>query len=99
MTTLEAVKVKIVEAVPDVIVGYNADGLNAVAIAQYRPITLEDVLRAIGSEAKTQKGQEEYERVRNKLLGFGWNVRWHLGKSLDDQPEDVINFLHSILCA
>ena len=47
-----------------------------------RPITLEDVLRAI---------DERWETPRSLLQ------IWQLGKPLDDQPEEVIDFLKEIL--
>ena len=62
-----------------------------------RPITLEDVLRAI--EKTIKKGLLNPDLKRKSEL---WEIQriielWQLGKPLDDQPEEVIDFLKEIL--
>ncbi len=74
-----------------------------------RPITLEDVLRAIGKKTNNSWA------VENRLGAFlEWGTNgdgvmafyepagkdrpcWTLGLPLDQQPEPVIDFLHSLL--
>jgi len=58
-------------------------------------ITLEDVLRAI------EEVKEEYWNITSQGMIFSEYEKkrgfWQLGKPLDDQPEEVVNFLKEIL--
>lgn len=57
-----------------------------------RPITLADVLRAIGIHGKEGVYPPE-------LLAVGHPARWNLAKdNLDDQSPEVCDFLTSVLC-
>ena len=64
-----------------------------------RPITLEDVLMAIDiSKKKTPLvvgiNGEFSEEIQN---GWKGHETWKLGSPLQDQPEETIDFLHSLI--
>jgi hypothetical protein len=94
---LEAVRAKIIEAVPEIEDWQYQEGpggsLGGAKVA--RPITLEDVLRAMN----------EYESAIPLLLHYGKPilhlgtemVEWHLGKPLDEQSVETIEFLGNVL--
>lgn len=101
-TTLEAVRTKVIEAIPELIERANQshcgrcecmDGFGS----EFSEIYLHDVLRAIGSYRYAINGlgniyntstREEDQHV----------ARWELSKSLDEQDKNVIEFLYRILC-
>ncbi len=68
----------------------------------YRPITLEDVLRAL------QRREDDFVTTVNQqgeirtLDSYGEPQRgadWHLGAPLSDQSDETKDFLHSLLAA
>jgi len=68
-----------------------------------RDITLEDVLRALdkpeANHAINCEGQFLNQETEIPLTyAFGTGVYWRFGKSLSEQSDLTINFLHSILC-
>ena len=115
MTKLEKVKNKIIELVPDIIVNKNAQLIKFDHSVEYfeqrRPITLEDVLRAIGGEqidgiflpydnkvGITATGNFFTFDVDSPSAVIVWEkCKWNFGKPLDDQPKEVINFLEEVL--
>lgn len=93
--TLEEVRAKIIEAVPEI--ADRPSQFTVVAKDRGPLITLADVLRAIGSYRYAINGlgniyntstREEDQHV----------ARWDLSKSLDEQDRNVIEFLYRILC-
>lgn len=61
-----------------------------------RPITLEDVLKAADIKSPSKDVEDLYYReIMENLVFKGY---WLLGKSLDEQPERNIAFLHSVIC-
>lgn len=69
-----------------------------------RPITLEDVLRAMHA-ARSSKTPDAVRIDGTWLSGtmvydleHPGRTMWHLGKPLTDQPEATIDFLFGILC-
>lgn len=118
---LEAVRAKVIEAVPEIVEaheacggrGWYAEGTSARSICacrtgkvDTRPITLADVLRAMGDEP----GEEgvvlntagdmcvmtlvDGEAMRKAP---GTIVRWNLALPLDEQEPEVIEFLAKVL--
>ena len=71
-------------------------------ILEYRPITIEDVLRALLTN-EAQADDTDY----CQMCGLGnldfvvytlCRDKWLLGKSLSEQSTETISFLHSLLC-
>jgi len=91
--TMKKLKQCIIKLVPDVVIGGETeDGSSDTEIigeVYLRPINLEDVLRAMNFDYDFTSST--YIKVA-KLLRL-----WTLGKPLDDQPKEVINFLKEIL--
>lgn len=92
----------------DICTGKNEWGLNDVEILG-RPITLEDVLKAM--QSLDDKNPQRHWVINRwgeflndaegvtPLKGFSKvGEKWILGKPLDLQEENTINFLHGILC-
>lgn len=112
--TRTAVEDAIKKAVPEIIVSrarFEKDG--PLYDIDERPITLEDVLRAIkGKDTEIEKRCEEAGVPGVKGNCFGqflmcWRAKdsqidaepmWHLGKPLSEQSDEVIGFLYSVLC-
>jgi hypothetical protein len=72
-----------------------------------RDITLEDVLIALEKKeddfAVRANGLFMFENriINRNFTGFNYDdddLYWKLGKSLDNQSKETINFLHEILC-
>lgn len=59
-----------------------------------RPITLEDVLRAMPTGGYNAK----MWLMNDGTFWLTDDIEWHLGKPLSEQSDEVIEFLHSILC-
>lgn len=101
MTVLEEIRVKVIEAVPEITIEapYIRGGI------VFREINLADVLCAMPN-----KPEEDFWCVTNhgvflkidcetgETFDHGESVRWDLALSLDDQQPEVIAFLHKILC-
>ena len=63
-------------------------------IKEYRPITLEDVLRVIDKQKKLVL-IDSVGAIRNdKLEQLSY---WKLGKTIDDQSEEIIEFLYNLI--
>lgn len=69
-----------------------------------RDISLEDVLIALDKEnlnyAMTSTGYfiRYGGNKGNSLTHIVTNIEWQLGKTLNNQSEDLINFLYNLLC-
>lgn len=64
-----------------------------------RPITLEDVLRAIHKRSKLLH-VNSYGSICEALDRHRWvqtGIRWDFGKPLSEQPPETIEFLHKLL--
>lgn len=107
MTTLESVRAKVIEAVPEIthrteIVVGPRGGL---AIQTFHnTITLADVLRAIGNMLVMVDCWGNFYHMKmkmsDKLPTFdkeAGSVRWNLSLPLDEQQPEVIEFLAKIL--
>lgn len=99
--TRTAVEDAIKKAVPEIIVSrarFEKDG--PLYDIDERPITLEDVLRAM-SPGIYLKTMGQYTRLVVEDMEHrphaGNPVYWHLGKPLSEQSDEVIEFLYSIL--
>jgi hypothetical protein len=70
-----------------------------------RPITLEDVLRAIRASDSFRSSPsldlkcEMIERVVGGFMGAPDEGLWTLGKPLSEQSDETIAFLYDLLCA
>ena len=66
-----------------------------------RPITLDDVLRAIENSENSRRFMLETDGEIMYYSGgeprFFFEARWKLGSPLQDQPEETIDFLHSLI--
>ena len=66
-----------------------------------RPITLEDVLVVVigdNNPPHEKEGIELEHQIITITRGF-WGVpRWKLNKPLHEQSEELINYLHSLVC-
>jgi len=100
MTPLEAVRAKVIEAVPNA-ASCNVSGCNG----HHLSITLADVLRAI---EKYRTVEQVFTVYPNGIMAWeqqddiGYpqeqaSQRWNLALSLDEQEPDVIEFLAKIL--
>lgn len=101
--TRTAVEDAIKKAVPEIIVSrarFEKDG--PLYDIDERPISLEDVLRAVDPG----DGLMEVQSRSTGTVSLYWNVDnevsissvWHLGKPLSEQSDEVIEFLYSVLC-
>lgn len=105
---LEEVRAKVIKAVPEIGKHYCGSvycGIKSRCFEESsRPITLADVLRAIG-EDPFPTNHYDLRMVGTALSFHGewkdsnfYNAHWNLALSLDDQEPEVIAFLHKILC-
>ena len=65
---------------------------------ELRKINLEDVLIVCPKEHRIQvdsNGSMEYEQEHNEYI-FAPN--WILGRPIDDQSDETINFLYNLIC-
>lgn len=107
--TLYRVRTKIIEAVPEIVehcIECEVAQIKSYIGCTCRPITLEDVLRAIessGVDAQRFWTLESDGEFIGQDAGDGSPVRlgvkWHLGKPLEERSPETIAFLHSLLCA
>lgn len=92
-TNPEALRAKIAEAVSEKdFVSYNE-------MFEREPVQLADVLRAtpdLWAQPKTDSGDNKYRYITNGIFSTG--IKWNLAANLDDQPQEVIDLLHKILC-
>jgi hypothetical protein len=112
MTTLEKVRAKIIEAVPEIgtprPVPCPSCEPGCLVLHQeysYRPITLADVLRAMKNAQWSVNAHGtfwrtiEYPNGGFDSKGFAnEGGKWNLALPLDEQEPEVIEFLHKILC-
>ncbi len=122
MDKLQEVRAKVIEAVPEIdqtkrcsfcdgkgtyLSGHTCwycAGTGKIAV--FRPITLADVLRAIGRFAsggpieygvRAFDGQFMNMFDRGRWAMDGRQIAWNLALPLDEQEPEVIEFLHKIL--
>lgn len=86
----EQVREVIVKAVPEIMIPGPGESLT------YRPITLSHVLIAI--QKKFEYPEKPYQPEISIAIDDLVNQLWNLHKSLADQDENVIDFLHKLLC-
>lgn len=65
---------------------------------EYPPFTLEDVLRAVESTKHEDDTKLGVIACLTLPKSINISARWHLGKPLSEQSDDVVKFLHGILC-
>lgn len=96
---LEAVRAKVIEAVPEIVVNPHAQLIGwdhkVTYFEECRPITIADVLRAI------HKVEGIYATIDTKgqlnVSPFKGDTQWNLALPLDEQEPEVIEFLAKIL--
>lgn len=103
MTTLEKVRAKVIEAVPEKFAREYID--SETGVKQYRhqrsstpEIQLADVLRVIPelwAQPKTDKADNSFRYITNGIFSTG--IKWNLALSLDDQEPAVIEFIGKVL--
>lgn len=98
----EAVRAVIVAAVPDVVVNKHAQLIHfdhtVSYFTEYRPITLEDVLRTIKEKSMNVVGLADDKYAWMESKQFKAMKMWTLGQPLDFQPSEVVDFLYDVLC-
>lgn len=104
-TKREAVREAIKKALEP---GHNDSDAHAIDCSMSREFTLEDVLRAMKSNAQLMRWATTELRFEDGKVEFGYNdhadecsymhwYEWTLGLPLDQQPEPVIDFLYDLL--
>lgn len=112
MKNLEAVKAKIIKAVPEIkqdakyICSYRGSDDHGCSdkcrtLVDCRPITLEDVLIALGKTSGTLAvdgyGNFRWSVDGDRFDNGGIMPSWKLGKPLDQQSQETVDFLNEIL--